>query len=1449
MHSRVVMAGILLWLGVCLPTRASLLRNGGFETGAAWTVVNGASFDTQFKRSGQRSLRVDSTRSVQVEQVILPVAAGEQLTVCGWVATRNVVPVAGAGYAFMAVYQFDSAGRLLQAHDFVQVQGTHPWTYAEYTFRVNTQAEYIAIRVGIYNASGTAWFDDVNLTRGERAAAWKEPPPAQRPRPYRAAILHDTSLPVKGARTPVQTFRRVLAQEGIELTLLNAAQLADPRTFHAERFDLLIVPTGASFPVEARASLLAFLAHGGDLLCTGGYAFDHLLMKRNGRWVPYADFIQQQLAQARNNLVPNGSFEDGAAGWEADSSEQCRIVSEKPAAGAACAQVVSESAQQGARFSYVLPVEPGGTYLIGAHLRTESVQGSGYAFLAVYQYDREGRLVTFYDFAQVRGTQQWKRYEERFHIASNAAKVVFHAGLFQASGQMWFDEVTCAPVPHEERINAHYGKPEDGLVIAPTQLTLFRPDHPLAGKRLVAAEGALIGANWRLEGAVTGYEATAQLRQNARWVPLVAAQDEYGRFAGVAGAFVHHFAGVFTDSTWAIFGVENRDIFVGAPGEVLLRRVVRLLRTGVYATSLSSRYALYERGEQAHGTISVRNTSATTRTVKMEWRLIGVDGKELQRKQERLVLPPGEERSLSWNWTVPQGAPDFVKIQARVTQGDMLLDLIESGFCVRDERILQSGMQLSYERNAFTVSRPDGTSHRVLLFGTDTYGNWFWSRSHNPLTWYREIRLMRDYGLHLFKNLQYHPQNYRFNETQWRQLDAVVQIAQRFGLPYMAGLLIGQDVVVDDATLLAQAQMCRQFAARYKGVPGLIYYLNGDFALNLKDTPDIRRLWNEFLRERYGTEESLRQAWAPHAPNAPLGEIPVQNVTSSQWYEVRTRDVREFQTLLMRRWVGALCEAIRSEDAQHPITSEYYQRPIGGIDLRLTMSGMDAANIGYFHQPQLDIAYLMATIKWNDMRFAGKTINIGEFGVKTHDAWAPERGGTGYHVRRSEWQQRQLFWWVVHAALALDVTKIQNWCWSDDPDVLFPWGVVWNNPLRAKPVLKLYRNLRFLADRVPREYRRANVVLVFPDNWRLGAPEGLAYAALMNAIECLLATNVPFDVANEADLTVLAQDPPQMVLMPFAYTLSAESVIALQRIAEQGGVVYLSGDPSTDPLGRRDASRLERLCGVRLREVTTHPSGLPQPVVEEAAAQRLSPTLGSEVYLHRLGSGIVLYTPIPWETLADKDVFMEHVRDTLNNRVNLYLGLLSIAGVTPPARVWANQGVWRVTVAGDDARRLVSILPRENDERVATVRVQIGEADITWQARRDLPCTALLDEAGQVLAATSGKGLQVQGQLVAEGDGAWMLVSMDNEPLSRSAFLVATMMDGGRLQWQSEATGLGAWLVEWQDGIARAVAEVPLRKVAGGWELTVQPTELILVCARSVQSQALREISFVSSRR
>jgi hypothetical protein len=106
----------------------------------------------------------------------------------------------------------------------------------------------------------------------------------------------------------------------------------------------------------------------------------------------------------------------------------------------------------------------------------------------------------------------------------------------------------------------------------------------------------------------------------------------------------------------------------------------------------------------------------------------------------------------------------------------------------------------------------------------------------------------------------------------------------------------------------------------------------------------------------------------------------------------------------------------------------------------------------------------------------------------------------------------------------------------------------------------------------------------------------------------------------------------------------------------------------------------------------------------------------------------------------------------------------------------------------------------------------------------------LIDEAAQPVAATGGRSLWINGEMVAQGQSAWMLVSMNDKPLAQSDFLTATLMDGGNLRWRSHVQGPSAWVVEWRNRQAHTVAELPLRKVPDGWEVACPSVELVLIC-------------------
>ena len=1211
---------------------------------------------------------------------------------------------------------------------------------------------------------------------------------------YRAAIFWEPSMPVVGAVTPPETFERVFKEQDIPTTRLSAEEVCDPVVFNADRFDLLVTPMGASYPAAGKEALVAFLKRGGDLFCTGGYAFDALFVKQDGTWKPQEELLKAARAQAADpavSLLPNGGFEKGGEGWFPATAKECTIAAEPGCTGAACGRVDNAAPEGGSAWRTVLPVEPGKTYLVGARLKTGPVQGSGYAYMAVYQYAADGKILHFIDFIQKQQATDWQRYETMVDVVPGATRVEFSAGFYRASGTAWIDDVTCAPIPREVRINAHYGKPEDGLIVEPDQLMMFSPDQRFCG-----------GPNPREEYLQSsGYEATAELGGTARWymLDLVDAPPEPQPVAAARGAMVHHFEGVFAGSTWVLFGVDKVDLFGGKRNAFEAQRQIRKslewLKRGVYLRDAETNYTSYGHGETA--TITVRLCNASRAPRQETLRCIAISssykqGEETLLGEEALSLIPGHQVVKQYEWNVPDQEYHTARISAQLKEKDSDRYSIYCGFpgpfsletpvCVQRNvpRVVHL-TRLHVEKNSYRMYPcTDQPIWRPVLghclFGTDTYSNMFFSPNQTIAAWGRlcgDLYLMRQHGLDMFENLQFTPEDYIYSEKQWRQLDALIQTAQENELIYMAGLLIGHDVAVSDEELEKQAAMCAEFAHRYKEVPGLIYYLNGDFQLKMKKLPDLQREWNAVLSERHGNDAAAREIWKETIP-ADGAQLPVTDRAAQSWYDPKARDVAEFKARLMRRWINRLCETIQAADVEesphcwietpntaHPITAEYYQRPYNGIDLRLTMEAMDAANFGYFDAPKHDLAKLMATIKWNDMRLVDKMVNIGEFGVKTHDAWAPERGGTNYHLRRTPKEYDQLVWWVVHSALAMGVSKIQNWCWADDPDRIFPWGLCYNNPLRPKPVLELYSALRQAAEYVRIDYTPADTVFVMPDSWRTGAPEDFAYSTLINAHECLLAANVPYDTANEAHLDRLLQKPPKWVVLPMAYAMSDATLDKLRALAEAGSVVYLSGDPSIGPDGTRKPERLESLCGMKFESETTHPTGPPVPVVSAVDAKESENPCGLKLYRRDMGKGAILWTPEPWETLKGKDIFVDDPGITADPKQNLYLSIAPMAGVAPTVKWTADSGVWRVMVTPTAGKRLITVFPRQEVKTPTKVNVKGDGFNLDFEFSKTWPAMVLLDDKNEVVMATGSGSAACNGTLINNSPGVWIYMPKD----------------------------------------------------------------------------------------
>ena len=91
---------------------------------------------------------------------------------------------------------------------------------------------------------------------------------------YKICVLSDSSLT---SASDTQVIQKLYADAGHTVTLIDRKTFSDEAKFNAEKCDIIIIPTGNDFPVEAIPNFKKFVANGGRVITLGGYAFSKLM--------------------------------------------------------------------------------------------------------------------------------------------------------------------------------------------------------------------------------------------------------------------------------------------------------------------------------------------------------------------------------------------------------------------------------------------------------------------------------------------------------------------------------------------------------------------------------------------------------------------------------------------------------------------------------------------------------------------------------------------------------------------------------------------------------------------------------------------------------------------------------------------------------------------------------------------------------------------------------------------------------------------------------------------------------------------------------------------------------------------------------------------------------------------------------------------------------------------
>ena len=1461
----------------------TLLNDGGFQSSAwGWQFTGGAKVVDAPGRRKRRAVAVRTDSGDYARFLVLGPENGKTYTLSGWVATKGIVAQEESAGAYFAASQFEFQGRptaytvdgkQLEEKRYGNFSGDSDWRRFSQSFQCLESTTWFEVVVGIYRSSGSAWFSDLTFVEGEQpadlenvvdfwqAAQWAHEDALRaggRRKPI-AAILED-DLPVRGAASDPKALGRLLL-ETHQVHFVTAAQLADASYCNRANIDLLVLPYGESFPLAAWKAVETFLMDGGDLLTTGGYAFRSPVVEKAGKWQFYESVVDHESGA---NLLP--AFGAAGASWKASDATSASVetASQAGAESAAKVHIPADIWEQKADWSFDLPASGGGAqFFFQCRIRASDVKPSpnGYAYVGVEQLDKEGEpaYAAKITFEQIQGSSEWHPVEQLFYLVPDCQKLRVRIGLKDATGTVWGAGFRLEHRSPQVRINTEFGHPEDSLVITSRQIGMFDADfrlkhatvlHSAAGQSVLRDIGASTGS-------FAGYAASCVVgMNNARWVPLLEATDQLGRKRGAAGALAYQTHGAYARGAWAFFGVDNQDIFApGAHfGEEALRATARALAHKCFLHACGTNYASYKDGEPVHLRVLVSNYGRQPASLKVGWRIVSKDGgKPVYEQSESLHLAAGQTLPVDITWHPERFASDRYRATATLFTLGQEADRIETGFNVWKLETLRKGLPFEFKDNYFQV---DGKS--LFLQGTDDYLHTFIDQDENPLTWQEDAQGCHDACIDVYENLMglRGPQQ-RPTEAWWRWIDAMLLNVQGVGGAFFPGMLIFSNTAVNDKDLADQEAYVRSFALRYKDAPGIMYYLNGDLELHDPNLPDLQRLYNQYLADKYGSNEALRHAWKISPPEAPIGKLTIRR-GSADWRDVRTLDDFRFRTQVVRRWLNAMHDSIRQVDQQHPVTAEFYQTPVSGIDLLTALGKLELANFGYFNEKEEDFYRFPQTCKFLDQSMRGKGINVGEFGVKTHPAWL----ATGYYIEaRTEAYEQAYFLAIAHYGFALGASKIQNWCWKYPADLPFEWGINYPNELAPRDVRYFYRNSGLMFRQLRPRYESSETVVLLAGDNRMGGQGGRIVEGQLNGIRLLLDQRLRFSTLADEYVDSLPENV-KTIFYPLPYCPSEKIVQRLIEFVEKGGQLYISGDLCYDSLRQRtQVDRLKDLCGLQFVSqrfpnieyqhgaLPAEPdgSGWPAYVAAPGIVTRLA---GAKSLLRakdgtpivtefERGRGRVIFSADPIELHGDP-----RYQPYAHSFYRQLLGTLGLAGAQLEP---SGAPVHCFEVPSQDARQIVVLVNHDQANPARNLTLQVADRRVRLSLGARMSGIVVGTAGSGVHAVESSADVFEGEQLVLGSDAHFMAISFTPQSLLTTRRLLLLPMAEGEMRipsggrWRKPIVLAGTIAASrWkQDEVFSPVA------TAGVLNIRITPPRslsMLIVCESGEQSEGIRQM-------
>ena len=771
---RIALLVLALGLGCAAAGGVNLLDDADFaglsRVPESWTTGNArVTVDAAVTHGSRPSLRVTSPAGASPQWYIVRhrvpnVRAKTPYTISAWVKTVGLVK---GSMAYLSLNCEANARRLAANDSGMKVTGDSDWRRIVHTVDALPAGTQSAFFVCCLYGSGTAYFADLQVEEGRVATDWspsvhdvafraEEAERRAAARVWRASKGLDALPPGTprigvldlgfhagtndfGCMSAPGVFLDALAPLG-HVFRVTGEDLARKGCLARETMDLLVVSTGSAWPADAADALIAYLRAGGSLFTCGGYAFDKPVYFADGCWTTHTD-MPYPAADTRIALAP-------ASGWRPSTppGKKATVVDVSGPDGLPSVEVRSEGFHLWATAAMRMPKGA----LAGKSLlsfRARSATGAKRLTLELDEQDGSRWQVhvpvtsdwTEYrfcpsDFANWHDSPAVGRGGPGDRLNFNAVTSVsfgpgpgeaadgLRMGVAFADLKAGVDPSAALRARKPPQINTRTARIRDAIHPLPTQVNAFDPSFELRQVARLAPAPALAGSDlpaFSRTGPCAGLAAIAQLGVNGHgydanrcaWHPILEAYAADGSDRGPAAAFVYHHSGTFAGSAWAIFGVDNVDLFPAgdASAAAFARAVARKLLDRFALNETTTSYACYRVGETARLRARVGNFGTKERRATVRFTLKDEKGRALGTRTCTVTASAGENTSVEAEWPVGPDAPDYVSFTAELLdEKGRVLDREPGAFVVWSPSVVAAGPKLTQVGSRFALDGRPG---------------------------------------------------------------------------------------------------------------------------------------------------------------------------------------------------------------------------------------------------------------------------------------------------------------------------------------------------------------------------------------------------------------------------------------------------------------------------------------------------------------------------------------------------------------------------------------------------------------------------------------------------------------------------------------------------------------------------------------------------------------------